>query len=106
MPAWTALPRVVAPLSGGPRTPEAITVSAVASPEDLAEVPIARATRLTLERAEENAGLMLTKGGALSRADAKALFDATERPDLDRATVLAMNKVLSKLDVLPACFHG
>ena len=106
IPAWTALdrPSIVALLTRGPRMPDAIQVAALASPEEVAEVPIIRATRLMIERAQANKGLMLTKGGALSRADVKALFDATEWPDFDRATVLAVNKVLNEDDVFPILF--
>jgi len=45
--------------------------------------------------------LTLTLGDALSRADTEALFDMTEWPDYDRASVLAVNKVLNEDDVLP-----
>ncbi|WP_131114803.1 hypothetical protein [Lichenihabitans psoromatis] len=84
--------------------PEDIHVAKLAEPEHLAVVPLIRATRLMLERAQANGGLMLTKGGALSRADVKALFDATEWPNFDRETVLAINKVLNEHDVLPILF--
>lgn len=55
-------------------------------------------------QAQASGGLTLTAGGALSRADTKALFDATEWPDYDRASVLAVNKVLNEGDVLPIQF--
>ena len=67
-------------------------------------MPIIRATRLMIDAHRRTSGLMLTKGGALSRADVKALFDATEWPDFDRAAVLAVNKVLNEDDVLPVLF--
>ena len=106
IPAWTTLDRssILALLTHDLSVPDAIYVASSARPEEIAEVPIVRATRLMLERAQDNGGLVLTKGGALSRADVTALFDATSWPDFDRATVLAVNKVLNEQDVLPIHF--
>lgn len=106
IPAWTILDRtsLAALLTRAPRPPGAVQVAAVVPAVEIVNVPIIRATRLMIERAQANGGLTLTKGGALSRADVKALFDATEWPDYDRAAVLTMNKVLNEDDVLPVLF--
>ena len=71
IPAWTTLDRssVLALLTHNLNVPDAIHVAFSTPPEEFAEVPIVRATRLMLERAQDNGGLSLTKGGSLSRAD-------------------------------------
>ena len=84
--------------------PRAIHIKTTAEPAELAAAPILCATRAFIERAQASGGLTLTLGGALSRADTKALFDITEWPDYDRASVLAVNKVLNEDDVLPIQF--
>jgi hypothetical protein len=106
IPAWTLLERksIAALLAPEPRLPSAIRVASTAPPADVAAVPVVRATRAFIKRADASGGLTLTPGGALSRADTKALFDLTEWPDYDRASVLALNKVLNEDDVLPIQF--
>lgn len=106
IPAWTALDRlsISALLTRGLRVPEALHVAALANPEEIVGVPIIRATRLMIERAQATGGLTLTKGGALSRADVRNLFELTEWPDFDRGMVLAVNKVLNEEDVMPILF--
>jgi len=106
IPAWTLLEResIAALLTPEPRMPRAIHIKTTAEPAELAAAPILCATRAFIERAQASGGLTLTLGGALSRADTKALLDITEWPDYDRASVLAVNKVLNEDDVLPIQF--
>jgi len=103
IPAWTLLERksIAALLTPEPRLPSAIQVARTVPPAEVAAAPIIRATRALIEHAQTADGLTLTAGGALSRADTRALFDATDWPDYDRASVLAVNKVLNEGDVLP-----
>jgi hypothetical protein len=62
------------------------------------------AARLLLERAVEKGGLVLTPAGALKRVDVWHLFDRTEWPGYDKATTLAMNKVINEDDAYGVLF--
>lgn len=63
--------------------------------------PLVATTRLMIDRAKALSGLTLTATGALSRADVRALFDALIWPGYDKAQVLAGNRVLNEIDVMP-----
>ena len=65
--------------------PAAISVAPDLSGGDIANVPLVATTRLVLERAHALGGLTLTATGALSRTDVRAIFDAMEWPDYDKA---------------------
>ena len=62
------------------------------------------AARLLLELAVEKGGLVLTPAGALKRVDVWHLFDQTEWPGYDKATTLAMNKVINEHDAYGVLF--
>jgi hypothetical protein len=62
------------------------------------------AARLLLELAVEKGGLVLTPAGALKRVDVRHVFDRTEWPGYDKATTLAMNKVLNEHDAYGVLF--
>lgn len=83
--------------------PEAIRIAADqdAGPPELASAPLLATTRLMIEHGAAGDGLKLTATGNLSRADVRVLFDALSWPDYDKATVLALNKVLNEADVGP-----
>jgi hypothetical protein len=83
--------------------PEAIRIAEDqdAEPPELASAPLLATTRLLIERAAAGNGLKLTATGNLSRADVRALLDVLSWPDFDKASVLAVNKVLNEADVGP-----
>lgn len=62
------------------------------------------AARLLLGLAVEKGGLILTPAGALKRADVWHVFDRTEWPGYDKATTLAMNKVINEDDAYGVLF--
>ncbi|WP_129154898.1 hypothetical protein [Bosea sp. Tri-44] len=62
------------------------------------------AARLLLALAVEKGGLVLTPAGALKRADVWHVFDRTEWPGYDKATTLAMNKVINEDDAYGVLF--
>jgi hypothetical protein len=105
-PAWTlitsdSLNRL---LTAEPKSlPKAIKIAAgeEIGPPELASAPLLATTRLLIEQAAAGDGLKLTATGNLSRADVRVLFDALSWPDYDKATVLALNKVLNEADVGP-----
>jgi len=105
-PAWTLLTpdSLNRLLPAEPNSlPEAIKIAAGedARPPELASAPLLATTRLLIEQAAAGDGLKLTATGNLSRADVRVLFDALSWPDYDKATVLALNKVLNEADVGP-----
>lgn len=102
-PAWSLLSPVSfhALLSQGFGGQQALTISPTLTDVDVEDAPLLSATRLLIERAVTNDGLTLTAGGALSRADTRALFEALSWPGYDKAQVLAMNRVLNEADVWP-----
>ena len=63
-----------------------------------------RAARLLLALAAEKGGLVLTPAGALKRVDVRHVFDQTEWPGYDKATTLAMNKVINEHDAYGVLF--
>ncbi|SFJ27412.1 hypothetical protein SAMN05216304_10690 [Bosea sp. OK403] len=62
------------------------------------------AARLLLALAVEKGGLVLTPAGALKRVDVWHVFDRTEWPGYDKATTLAMNKVINEHDAYGVLF--
>jgi len=62
------------------------------------------AARLLLELAVDKGGLVLTPAGALKRVDVWHVFDQTEWPEYDKATTLAMNKVINESDAYGVLF--
>ena len=62
------------------------------------------AARLLLALAVEKGGLVLTTAGALKRVDVRHVFDRTEWPGYDKATTLAMNKVINEHDAYGILF--
>ena len=101
-PVWSLLTRgsldALLDLHAG-GMPEVIAVDA--GRDAAMAAPLVATTRLMLDRAKAPAGLTLTATGALSRADVRALFDALAWPGYDKAQVLAANKVLNEIDVMP-----
>lgn len=67
-------------------------------------VPMVVAARLLLELAVKQGGLVLTPAGFLKRADVWHIFDQTEWPGYDKATTLAMNKVINEQDAYGVFF--
>jgi hypothetical protein len=67
-------------------------------------VPMVIAARLLLDRAVQEGGLVLTPAGFLKRADVWHVFDQTEWPGYDKATTLAMNKVINEQDAYGVLF--
>lgn len=106
-PAWThlepvSLKALLEPPGG---IPDAMRLQPGSVPVETAlQVPIVRAARLLLERAEEQGGFVLTPGGALKRVDVRHVFDRTEWPGYDRATILAVNKVINEDDAYGVLF--
>ncbi len=66
--------------------------------------PMVVAARLLLELAVNQGGLVLTPAGFLKRADVWHVFDQTEWPGHDKATTLAMNKVINEQDAYGVFF--
>lgn len=67
------------------------------------------AARLLLALTVEKNGLALTPAGALKRVDVWHVFDQTEWPGYDKASMLEMNKVINEHDaygVLPTPMYN
>lgn len=79
-------------------TPEDVPIEAPLA------VPMVVAARLLLELAVKQGGLILTQAGFLKRADVWHVFDQTEWPGYDKATTLAMNKVINEQDAYGVLF--
>lgn len=79
-------------------TPHDVSVEAALA------VPMVVAARLLLELAVIRGGLVLTPAGFLKRADVWHVFDQTEWPGCDKATTLAMNKVINEQDAYGVFF--
>lgn len=106
-PAWTHLqPDSLKALLEPPgRVPQALRLTPHNVPIKAAlQVPMVHAARLLLELAVEKGGLVLTPAGALKRADVWHVFDRTEWPGYDKATTLAMNKVINEDDAYGVLF--
>jgi hypothetical protein len=103
--AWSLLDHagIIALLSAG-NLPPGIQVAEQIDAAGLQDVPILHSVRRIIARARANDCLKLTAGGALSRADTKALSEELEWPDHDRAAILAVNRVLNEEDVHPVHF--
>lgn len=67
-------------------------------------VPMVVAARLLLELAVMHGGLVLTPAEFLKRADVWHVFDQTEWPGYDKATTLAMTKVINEQDAYGVFF--
>ncbi|WID97536.1 hypothetical protein QO058_04515 [Bosea vestrisii] len=106
-PAWTHLqPDSLKALLEPPgRVPQALRLTPYNVPIEAAlQVPMVVAARLLLKLAVEKGGLVLTPAGALKRADVWHVFDRTEWPGYDKATTLAMNKVINEDDAYGVLF--
>ena len=106
-PAWTCLqPSSLKALLEPPgRVPQAVRLTPDRVPVEAAlQVPMVIAARLLLGLAVEKGGLVLTPAGALKRADVRHVFDRTEWPGYDKATTLAMNKVINEDDAYGVLF--
>lgn len=106
-PAWAHLqPASLKALLEPPgRVPQAIRLTPYSVPVEAAlAVPMVRAARLLLELAVEKGGLVLTPAGFLKRADVWHVFDRTEWPGYDKATTLAVNKVINEDDAYGVLF--
>jgi hypothetical protein len=106
-PAWAHIqPHSLKALLGPPgRLPQGLRLTPYNVPVEAAlQVPIVHATRLLLQLAVEKGGLVLTPAGALKRVDVWHVFDQTEWPGLDKATTLAMNKVINEHDAYGVFF--
>lgn len=100
-PAWAHLqPASLKALLEPPgRVPQAVRLTPHNVPVEAAlQVPMVVAARLLLALAVEKNGLVLTPAGALKRVDVRHVFDRTEWPGYDRATTLAVNKVINEDD--------
>lgn len=85
--------------------PQALRLTPYNVPTEAAlAVPLLIGARLLLERAVEQGGLVLTQAGFLKRADVWHVFDRTEWPGFDKATTLAMNKVINEQDAYGVFF--
>lgn len=105
-PAWTLLTpdSLNRLLTAEPNSlPKAIWIAADegGGPPELASAPLLATTRLLVEQAAAGDGLKLTATGNLSRADVRLMFNTLSWPDYDKATVLALSKVLNEADVGP-----
>jgi hypothetical protein len=99
LPAWSLLDRTA--LIRLLRQSEAISIVEDADPEAIRKVPLVVMIHALIERAVTSDGLMLTATGNLSRADVALLFEKLDWPDYDKDMVLAVNKVLNEIDVMP-----
>lgn len=100
-PAWAHLqPRSLKALLEPPgRVPQALRLTPYNVPVEAAlQIPMVIAARLLLELAVDKGGLVLTPAGALKRVDVWHVFDQTEWPGYDKATTLAVNKVINEDD--------
>ncbi len=106
-PAWAHLqPTSVKALLEPPgRLPKALQLTPYKMPIQAAlAVPMVIAAKLLLERAVQEGGLVLTPAGFLKRADVWHVFEKTEWPGYDKATTLAMNKVINEQDAYGVLF--
>lgn len=106
-PTWAHLqPTSVKALLEPPgRLPKALRLTPYKVPIQAAlAVPMVIAARLLLDRAVQEGGLVLTPAGFLKRADVWHVFDQTEWPGYDKATTLAMNKVINEQDAYGVLF--
>lgn len=106
-PAWAHLePTSIKALLEPPgRLPKALRITPYDVPVEAAlAAPIVVAARLLLELAVKQGGLVLTQAGFLKRADVWHVFDQTEWPGYDKATTLAMNKVINEQDAYGVFF--
>lgn len=100
-PAWAHLqPASLKALLEPPgRVPQAIRLTPYNVPVEAAlQAPMVIAARLLLALAVAKGGLVLTPAGALKRVDVWHVFDQTEWPGYDKATTLAVNKVINEDD--------
>jgi len=87
------------------RVPQALRLTPHNVPVEAAlQVPLVHAARLLLELAVDKGGLVLTPAGALKRVDVWHVFNQTEWPGYDKATTLAMNKVINEHDAYGVLF--
>ncbi len=106
-PAWTHLePASLKALLEPPgRVPQAMRLTPYnVRVEAALLVPMVHAARLLLQLAVDKGGLVLTPAGALKRVDVWHVFDQTEWPGYDKATTLAMNKVINEDDAYGVLF--
>lgn len=106
-PAWTHLqPASLKALLEPPgRVPQALRLTPYNVPVEAAlQVPMVHAARLLLQLAVDKNGLVLTPAGALKRVDVWHVFDQTEWPGYDKATTLAVNKVINEHDAYGVLF--
>ena len=106
-PTWAHLqPASIKALLEPPgKLPTALRLTPYDVPNEAAlAVPQVIAARLLLERAVNQGGLVLTPAGFLKRADVWHVFDRTEWPGYDKATTLAMNKVINEQDAYGVSF--
>ncbi len=106
-PAWVHLqPHSLKALLEPPgRVPQALRLTPYNVPAEAAlQVPMVIAARLLLELAVAKGGLVLTPAGALKRVDVWHVFDQTEWPGYDKATTLAVNKVINEDDAYGVLF--
>ncbi len=106
-PAWAHLqPASLKALLEPPgRVPQALRLTPYNVPFEAAlQAPMVIAARLLLELAVAKGGLVLTPAGALKRVDVWHVFDQTEWPGYDKATTLAVNKVINEDDAYGVLF--
>lgn len=106
-PTWAHLePTSIKALLEPPgRLPRALRITPYDVPVEAAlAVPVVIAARLLLDLAVKQGGLVLTPAGFLKRADVWHVFDRTEWPGYDKATTLAMNKVINEQDAYGVFF--
>ena len=72
--------------------------------KDLAGSAVTRTARILLQHAADAGGLKLTATGNLSRAVVAEMIEVVEWPDLDKAGMFQMHKVINEPDFLPAHF--
>lgn len=106
-PAWAHLTpaSLKALLEPAGRLPQAVRLTPYNVPVETAlQVPMVHAARLLLQLAVDKGGLVLTPAGALKRVDVWHVFDQTEWPGYDKATTLALNKVINEHDAYGVFF--
>ena len=106
-PAWAHLEpaSIKALLEPAGEIPHALRLTPYDVPTEAAlAVPMVAAARLLLDLAVKQGGLVLTPAGFLKRADVWHVFDRTEWPGYDKATTLAMNKVINEQDAFGVYF--
>lgn len=106
-PTWThlELASIKALLEPAGEIPRALRLTPYDVPVQSAlAVPIVVTARLLLDLAVKQGGLALTPAGFLKRADVRHVFDRTLWPGCDKATTLAMNKVINKQNAYEVFF--